>query len=116
MLMTRVGVAQGNLSNSLGVVTNSYFDRDIAGVDVPASRARSGAELRATTMTGIFAAWDADDWDFGGAGQSPVIKYNSDECQRARHDNPLCGKILPYQGSLMKRFELLDNAGLKPTF
>ena len=116
MLMTRVGVAQGNLSNSLGVVTNSYFDRDIAGVDVPASRARSGAELRATTMTGIFAAWDADDWDFGGAGQSPVIKYNSDECQRARHDNPLCGKILPYQGSLMKRFELLDNAGLSRPF
>ena len=117
LLLTRAGVAQGSLVTGPSNVRNSYFDRDIAMVDMPASLARSGAELRATTMTGIFAEWDAGDWDFGSADQSPVIKYNSDECQSAQNSNPLCGKILPYQGSLMKRFELLgSDTGINKPF
>ena len=59
--------------------------------------------------------WSADDWDFGTTEQYPAIKYNATECETTSPSSR-CGSVLPYQGSLLKSFTLVGNAGLARPF
>ncbi len=77
-------VATGGLvaANSQGTVTNSYWDTVASGQ--PTSQGGVGkttAELQSpTSNTGIYSAWNATYWDFGGAIQYPalVADWNGD--------------------------------------
>ena len=119
VLATKGGEPQGVLvsgSGSSTSITTSYFDSDIASVASPAGVAQSTAELRSETMpSGIFADWDAADWDFGTSEVYPAIKYNSERC-RSGLRSERCGRILRYQGSMIEDFRLSGDAGFKLPF
>ena len=116
----RDGMADMALLSNSGendpTIDQSYFDSDIAQVDESANNAKSTAELQMpSNASGIYSGWDEADWDFGNTAQYPAIKYNAAECRTA--SPPLqCGTVLPYQGSLLKSFALVGDAGINRPF
>ena len=109
----------GNPDRGVLTIEQSYFDSEIAQVDEPANHARSTAELQSptasgSTVTSVYYGWSADDWDFGTTAQYPAIKYNAAECE-SDVPSSRCA-VLPYQGSLLKSFALIGNAGINRRF
>ena len=108
-------------------VQASYSDIDIAGIPVTIGRDIDTVGLQSpTTASGIYAAWNAADWDFGSARQYPALRYNltatvagsgaACDATDTRNIPALCGAILGYQGSLLQSLRLSAAAGFTRSF
>ena len=82
-----VGYDQGYDQGSGSDIAASYWDTQITGQDGSyGGGGKTTAELQAPTESaGIYANWNPDYWDFGNAGQYPVLKYGRLDAAAQRH-------------------------------